>query len=112
MGSGKRLGAAAAVCAALGVCAGPATALPIGVPSANPDAGTLPNKIVNGYQLVKTAVGSDPLENPSGPITTFGRLSDDTATEPDGNTYLVLPGGVGGPTPRVRLRPPLRVPGP
>ena len=86
MGSGKRLGAAAAVCAALGVCAGPATALRIGVPSANPDAGTLPNKIVNGYQLVKTAFGTVPYVNPSGRITTFGSLSDDTQTEPAGNT--------------------------
>jgi hypothetical protein len=86
------------VCLALAVYAGPAAALPIGVPSANPDTGTPPNKIVNGYQLVKTASNTDPLENPSGPITTFGRLSDGTATEPDGNTYLVLPDGVGGPT--------------
>ena len=99
MGSRKRLGAAASACVAMAIFAGPAAALPIGIPSANPDSGTPPNRIVNGYQLVKTAVGSDPLENPSGPITTFGRLSDDTATEPDGNTYLVLPGGVGGPTP-------------
>ena len=98
MGSQKRLGAAASVCLALAVYAGPAAALPIGVPSANPDTGTPPNKIVNGYQFVKTASNTDPLENPSGPITTFGRLSDGTATEPDGNTYLVLPDGVGGPT--------------
>ncbi len=99
MGSRKRLGAAASACVAMAIFAGPAAALPIGIPSANPDSGTPTNRIVSGYQLVKTAVGSDPLENPSGPITTFGRLSDDTATEPDGNTYLVLPGGVGGPTP-------------
>ena len=99
MGSRKRLGAAASACVAMAIFAGPAAALPIGIPTANPNSGTPPNRIVNGYQLVRTAVGSDPLENPSGPITTFGRLSDDTATEPDGNTYLVLPGGVGGPTP-------------
>ena len=69
MGSRKRLGAAASACVAMAIFAGPAAALPIGIPTANPNSGTPPNRIVNGYQLVKTAVGSDPLENPSGPFS-------------------------------------------
>src|SRR5262249_3995208 len=38
-------------------------------------------------------------ENPSGSITTFGRLSDNTATEPDQNTYIVFDRNPGGPVP-------------
>jgi len=52
-----------------------------------------------GYRLRVLAHGTDVLENPSGPITTFGRLSDDTATEPDQNLYLVFPTNPGGPVP-------------
>jgi hypothetical protein len=49
-------------------------------------------------QLV--AQGSDPLENPSGVITTLGYLNDTnkTRTEPDENTYLVFDHNPGGPT--------------
>jgi hypothetical protein len=46
------------------------------------------------------AQGSDPLENPSGVITTLGYLNDTnkTRTEPDENTYLVFDQNPGGPT--------------
>ncbi len=49
----------------------------------------------------KIAEGADPLENPSGVITTFGNLNDtgSTRTEPDENTYLVLDDNPGGPEP-------------
>ena len=36
------------------------------------------------------ATGTDRLENPSGVITQFGVLSNDTNTEPDENTYVCL----------------------
>ena len=52
-----------------------------------------------GYGLKIVVQGTDVLENPSGNITTFGRLSDDTATEPDENLYLVFDRNPGGPLP-------------
>lgn len=64
-----------------------------------------PNVVMRGAVLVTIARGSDPLENPSGPITKFGYLDDfppqaveATKTEPDENTYLVLSHNPGGPT--------------
>jgi hypothetical protein len=42
--------------------------------------------------------GIDLLENPSGVITNYGKLSDGTNTEPDQNTYLILDHNPGGPT--------------
>ena len=84
---------------ALAVAAGSAQALPIGVPNANPDVGHPRNVIVPTHQLKVRARGANVLENPSGVITSYGRLSDDTATEPDQNTYVVFPDGLGGPTP-------------
>jgi hypothetical protein len=100
--------AAAGLLATIGL-ATQAQALPIGVPSANPwgtgpsgsggtRAGTPPNVIVPTHQLHPVAVGTDPLENPSGVITTYGNLSNGTPTEPDENTYLVFPDGLTGPT--------------
>src|SRR5262245_66252019 len=44
------------------------------------------------------ATGSDPLENPSGVITTFGRLATGVNTVPDINTYLKLHHNPGGPS--------------
>src|SRR5262245_21054303 len=41
--------------------------------------------------------GGDPLENPSGVITTFGRLATGVNTVPDINTYLKLHHNPGGP---------------
>jgi hypothetical protein len=69
-----------------------------GVPSANPAEGVQPTTVGAGLALAPIARGTDPLENPSGVITHFGLLSDQTKTEPDQNTYLVLTRNPGGPT--------------
>src|SRR5215468_10656701 len=68
---------------------------------ANPATATSDNILPPGFSLREIAKGADPLENPSGVITTFGNLSNatSTATEPDQNTYLVLDHNPGGPTP-------------
>ena len=62
---------------------------------------TSDNILPDGFSLRQLAEGTDPLENPSGVITTFGNLSNatSTATEPDQNTYLLLDHNPGGPTP-------------
>src|SRR5262245_13255666 len=70
-----------------------------GLSSANPKEGVQPTLISPGLALEVIAGGTDPLENPSGIITHFGLLSDQTKTEPDENTYLVLNRNPGGPTP-------------
>src|SRR5262249_50698095 len=70
-----------------------------GLSSANPKEGVQPTLISPGLALQVIARGTDPLENPSGAITHFGLLSDQTKTEPDENTYLVLNRNPGGPTP-------------
>ena len=88
--------------------------------NAQPRSGSQPNLVAYPYKLTKLAQGTDPLENPSGVYTKYGYLSDhatqasgiDSKTEPDGNIYLVTKDNPGGPTGRLRLRPPLRVPGP
>lgn len=70
----------------------PAAVTPVpGVPQAN--------VVASPFSLKLIAKFDDPLENPSGVITHFGKLSDGTATEPDINTYLQLPKNPGGPTP-------------
>jgi uncharacterized protein DUF839 len=76
-----------------------------GLADANPRVGTQPTRIVDGFALVAVARGSDPLENPSGIITSYGFLDDAavqpverTQTVPDENTYLVLDHDPGGPT--------------
>jgi hypothetical protein len=43
--------------------------------------------------------GTDPIENPSGVITTFGQLANGAHTEPDQNTFIVFKKSPGGPTP-------------
>lgn len=60
-----------------------------------------PDAIANGFKLDKLVTGTDPIENPSGVIQTFGTLADPsrTLTESDENLYLVLPRNPGGPTP-------------
>jgi hypothetical protein len=73
------------------------------VPSPNPRTGSPDNVIIDDYQLTKIAEGTDPLENPSGPITTFGFLNatpiiNGTKTEPDENLYVVFGSNPGGPT--------------
>ena len=64
---------------------------------AKPRVGTQSTTIAPGFKLLRIVDGSFPLENPSGPITTFGMLSDGTLTEPDQNLYIVLDKNPGGP---------------
>jgi len=70
-----------------------------GAQTVNTRVGTSDNILPQGFSLERVAVGTDPLENPSGKIVQFGFLSDGTRTEPDENTYLVLDHNPGGPTP-------------
>jgi hypothetical protein len=71
----------------------------VSTPNPAPTTGTLTSttRIDPDFATRLIATGSDPLENPSGIITNFGRLSGGTPTEPDENTYLVLPRNPGGP---------------
>ena len=68
-----------------------------GVPGANPEIIT-DNVLSPEFAPGLVAEGLDLLENPSGPITKFGNLSDGSRTEPDENTYLILDHNPGGPT--------------
>lgn len=102
----KVTGALAGV-AAIGCCAVAVGQIPLGVPDANPRAGGPLNIVASGYYETAVAHGTDGLENPIGPISRYGYLNDElplptgsgepTKTEPDGNTYLVMP-NIGGPT--------------
>ena len=74
------------------------------VSAANLRVGHPATRIASPFRLKVLAQGSDPLENPSGVITQYGYLNDfppqpveATKTEPDENTYLVFPKGLGGP---------------
>jgi hypothetical protein len=69
-----------------------------GVPAANPVV-LSDNVLSPEFTAGLVSQGSDLLENPSGLVTRFGNLSDDTRTEPDENTYLILDHNPGGPTP-------------
>src|SRR5262245_48030491 len=76
-----------------------------GVSSANARSGHPANQVADGFTLRQLARGKDPVENPSGLITTYGNLNDfppqtveASRTEPDENTYLVLDHNPGGPT--------------
>jgi hypothetical protein len=69
-----------------------------GVPAANPVV-LSDNVLSPEFTAGLVSQGSDLLEDPSGLITRFGNLSDDTRTEPDENTYLILDHNPGGPTP-------------
>jgi len=69
-----------------------------GVPNANPVV-ISPNVFSPEFDAGLVAQGVDLVENPSGPITRFGNLSDGSRTEPDENTYLILDHNPGGPTP-------------
>ena len=70
-----------------------------GVKFAKKRIGHPPSTIAEGFGLKKIVIGTDVLENPSGPITKFGILTDGTLTEADENTYLVLDSNPGGPVP-------------
>jgi hypothetical protein len=77
------------------------TPLGAGVPEANARTNSPENILAPGFALDLVAQGIELLENPSGVITHFGFLSDtnETKTEPDENTYLILDHNPGGPTP-------------
>jgi hypothetical protein len=68
-----------------------------GVPAANPVA-ISPNLLSPEFTAGLVEQGANPLENPSGAITSFGNLDDGSRTEPDENTYLILDHNPGGPT--------------
>jgi hypothetical protein len=68
-----------------------------GVPAANPEIIT-DNVLSPEFAPGLIAEGANLLENPSGPITKLGNLSDGSRTEPDENTYLILDHNPGGPT--------------
>ena len=69
-----------------------------GVPAVNPEV-ISDNILASEFIAGLVVEGLDALENPSGVITRFAYLSDNTPTEPDQNTYLVLDRNPGGPTP-------------
>ncbi|HEX2592786.1 MAG TPA: alkaline phosphatase PhoX [Rhizomicrobium sp.] len=71
-----------------------------GVLTANPAVGAPANVVSSDFTATQVVTGTDPLENPSGVITTFGKLSNGTNTEPDQNIYVIIPDGVKGPTPK------------
>jgi hypothetical protein len=68
-----------------------------GVPAANHEVIT-DNVLSPEFAPGLIVEGLDLLENPAGPITRFGNLSDGSRTEPDENTYLILDHNPGGPT--------------
>jgi len=69
-----------------------------GVAAANPRSGSPANIVADRFSLALLAQGTDPLENPSGVITTYGSLSNGTKTEPDENTYVMMDHNPGGPS--------------
>jgi len=69
-----------------------------GVPKANLAQGAPPNVVAPKWGLNQLATGTNPLENPTGLFTTYGKLSNGTNTEPDENLYLHPSDSVGGPT--------------
>jgi hypothetical protein len=99
-----RLSSTLALVALTALAASPARADGVGkvedgVPSANSKApGTSLTLIDPDFRTRLLATRTDTLENPSGIITNYGMLSDGTLTEPDENTYLVLPRNPGGPS--------------
>jgi hypothetical protein len=75
----------------------------IGVPNAVtpvPDVAQ-PDIIDPDFAMRIVVRGTDPLENPSGVITTFGKLATGTNTEPDQNTFVIFKNSPGGPNPNV-----------
>jgi hypothetical protein len=72
----------------------------VGVPNAiTPIAGVAqPSLIDPDFAVRLIATGTNALENPSGVITTFGKLATGVNTVPDINTYLKLPANPGGPS--------------
>src|SRR5262249_13514931 len=64
----------------------------IGVPNAvTPVTGVAQPDIIDpDFAMRIVVLGGDPIENPSGIITTFGKLADGTNTEPDQNTFVIF----------------------
>ena len=73
----------------------------VGVADAvTPTAGVAQPSLIDPDFAVRFVVrGTDPIENPSGVITTFGKLANGAHTEPDQNTFIVFAKSPGGPTP-------------
>jgi hypothetical protein len=73
----------------------------VGVPNAvTPTPGVAQASQIDPDFAVRFVVrGTDPIENPSGVITTFGFLANGTHTEPDQNTFIVFRKSPGGPVP-------------
>jgi len=93
--------------AVLLLCAAPVAAWADGigpfvnsVNSANAAEGHPADVFSSDFSATAVLTGSDPIENPSGPITTFGNLETGTNTNPDQNLYLVFDGKLKGPTPK------------
>jgi len=103
----RRLPLAVGIVAVVALAAGPTRAddddgigkIRIGVPNAvTPTPGVAqPSLIDPDFAVQVVATGTDPLENPSGVITTFGRLATGVNTVPDINTYLKFDHDPGGP---------------
>jgi hypothetical protein len=95
---------AAAAAVGLAAAATAVAQITSGVPNPNATSGTPANVLATGFTATALAKGSDVLENPAGIYQTYGYLADNadplarTRTEPDQNTYLTIPGDVGGPT--------------
>jgi hypothetical protein len=70
-----------------------------GVKFAKRRVGHPTSAIAQGFKLQQVVTGTNPIENPSGVITTFGTLANGSLTEPDENTYLVFDHNPGGPVP-------------
>lgn len=68
-----------------------------GVANANPASGSPTNVYSSDFSAVQVVTGTDPLENPSTFVTTFGKLSTAVQTEPDQNTFVFVPGTTRGP---------------
>jgi hypothetical protein len=101
----RKLGKAGLLAALMMTCAAPSWADGVGpfvngVPTAQPATGSPPIVVSSDFTATVVATGTDALENPSGLITMYGKLSDGTNSEPDINTYLTIPSKVLGPTAR------------
>src|SRR5262249_129654 len=72
----------------------------VGVANAvTPSAGVAQPTLIDPDFAFRFVVrGTDPIENPSGVITTFGKLANGTNTEPDQNTFVIFQRSPGGPS--------------
>jgi hypothetical protein len=91
---------AAVAAAGLAAAAAAVAQITTGVPTANAPSGAPATVLAGGFTSNIVAKGSDVLENPAGIYQAYGYLGDasHTRTEPDQNTYVYVPGDVGGPT--------------